>query len=47
MVTFGVKRCHYVMVEVDSHFIQLPTSILGTYKVFEHIDIQRIGIGIE
>ena len=35
------------MVEADSHFKLLPTSILGIYKVFEHIDMQHIGIGIE
>jgi hypothetical protein len=27
------------MVETDSHLKLLPTSILGIYKVFEHIDI--------
>ena len=32
------------MVEADSHLKLLPTSILGIYKVFEHIDMLSIGI---
>jgi hypothetical protein len=32
------------MVEADSHLKLLPTSILDTYKVFEHIDMLSIGI---
>jgi hypothetical protein len=32
------------MVEADSHLKLLPTSILDIHKVFEHIDIQSIGI---
>ncbi len=31
------------MVEADSHFKLLPTSILNIYKVFEHIDMLSIG----
>jgi hypothetical protein len=33
------------MVEADSHFKQLSTFILDTYKVFEHIDMLSIGRG--
>ncbi len=33
------KRCHFVMVEADSHLKLLPPSILDIYKVFEHIDM--------
>ncbi len=32
------------MVEPDSHFQLLPTSILDTYKVIEHIDMPSMGI---
>jgi hypothetical protein len=32
------------MVEADSHLKLLPTSILDTYKSFEHIDMLSIGI---
>jgi hypothetical protein len=32
------------MVEADSHLKLLLTSILDTYKVFEHIDMLSIGI---
>jgi hypothetical protein len=32
------------MVEADSLFKQLPTSILDMCKVFEHIDMLSIGI---
>jgi hypothetical protein len=32
------------MVEADSHFKLLPTSILDINKVFEHIDMLSIGI---
>ncbi len=32
------------MVEADSHFKLLPTSIFNIYKVFEHIDMLSIGI---
>ena len=38
------KCCDYVMVEADSHLKLLPTSILGIYKVFEHIDMLFICI---
>jgi hypothetical protein len=43
-VTCGVKRCHYVMVEADSHLKLLPASILDIFKVFEHIDMLSIDI---
>jgi hypothetical protein len=32
------------MVEADSHFKLLPTSILDMHKVIEHIDMLSIGI---
>jgi hypothetical protein len=32
------------MVEADSQLKLLPASILGIYKVFEHIDMLPIGI---
>jgi hypothetical protein len=32
------------MVEADSYPKQLPTSILDTYKVIEHIDMLFMGI---
>jgi hypothetical protein len=32
------------MVDADSHLKLLPTSILDTYKVFEHIDMLSMGI---
>ncbi len=38
------KWCDCVMVEADSHFKLLPTSILDIYKVFEHIDMLSMGI---
>ncbi len=38
------KWCPYVMVEADSRIKLLPTSILDTYKVFEHIDMLSMGI---
>ena len=28
-------RCHYIMVEADTHLRLCPTSILDIYKVFE------------
>ena len=40
------KYCHYVMVEANSHLKLLSASILDIYKVFEHIDMLFIGIGI-
>jgi hypothetical protein len=33
------------MVEADSHHILVPTSILDTCKVFEHIHMLSIGMG--
>ncbi len=33
------------MVEADSHLKLLPATILDTFKVFGHIDMQFIGIG--
>jgi len=35
-------RCHYVMVEADSHLNLLPPSILDIYKAFERIDMLSI-----
>jgi len=35
------------MVEADSPFKQIPTSILDTYKVIELIDMLSISIGWE
>ena len=32
------------MVEADSHLKLPPASILDIYKVFEHIDMQSMGI---
>jgi hypothetical protein len=32
------------MVDADSHLKLLPTSILDTYKVIEHIDMLSMGI---
>jgi hypothetical protein len=32
------------MVDADSHLKLLPTSILDTYKGFEHIDMLSMGI---
>jgi hypothetical protein len=32
------------MIEADSHLKLLLPSILGIYKVFEHIDMLSIGI---
>ena len=43
-VTYGVKWCHYVMIEPVSHLKLLPTSILDMYIVFEHIGMLSIGI---
>ncbi len=43
-VTYGVKRCNYVMFEAESHLKLLPTSILDMYKVFEHIDMLSNGL---
>ena len=37
------KWCCWVMVDADSHLKLLPV-ILGTYTVFEHIDMLSIGI---
>ncbi len=37
------KLWHYIMVKADSHLKLLPTSILGMYKVFEHIYMLSIG----
>jgi hypothetical protein len=34
------------MVDADSHLKLLPTSILGTYNVIEHIDMLSMGISI-
>ena len=39
-----LKCYHYVIVEADSNFKLLPTSILDKYKVFEHSDMLFIGI---
>ena len=45
VVTGKVKIMHFVMVDADSHLKLLPTSILDTYKVIEHIDIVgRVGM---
>ena len=38
------KWCHYVLVEADSDFKLLPTSILDKCKVFEHSDMLFIDI---
>ncbi len=38
------KLCIFVMVEADSHLKLLPTSILDTYKVIEHIDMLSMDI---
>ena len=35
---------HFCMVDADSHLKLLPTSILDTYKVIEHIDMLSMGI---
>jgi len=35
------------MVEAGSNLKLLPSSILHIYKVFEHIDMLSIGIGIQ
>jgi hypothetical protein len=35
---------YHVTVRADSHLKLLPTSISDIYKVFEHIDMQSIGI---
>ena len=35
------------MSEAHSHLNLLPASILDIYKVFEHIDMQSIGIGYQ
>ncbi len=43
-VICGVKWCHYVMDEANSHLNLLPTSLLDIYKVFEHIDMLSMGI---
>ncbi len=43
-VIYGVKLCHFVMFEADNHLKLHPTSILDTYKVFQHIDMLSIGI---
>jgi hypothetical protein len=32
------------MVDADSHHKLLPTSILDTYKVIEHIDMLSMGV---
>jgi hypothetical protein len=32
------------MIEADSHLKLLPTTILDTYKVLQHIDMLTIGI---
>jgi hypothetical protein len=32
------------MVDADSHFKLLPTSMLDSHKVFEHIDMLSMGI---
>ncbi len=37
------KWCDCVIVEADSHFKLLSTSILDIYKVFEHIDMMSMG----
>ncbi len=38
------SKCHYVMIEADSHLKLLPASILDMYKVFGHIDMLSMGI---
>ncbi len=38
------KWCIFVMVDADSHLKLLPTSILNTCKVIEHIDMLSMGI---
>ncbi len=35
------------MVEADSHLKLLPTFILDTYKVFEHIDMLPMGMQLK
>jgi hypothetical protein len=37
------KLCIIVMVDTEIHLDLLPTSILDTYKVFEHIDTLSMG----
>jgi hypothetical protein len=44
VVTCGVEMMHFVMVDADSLLKLLPTSILDTYKVIEHIDMLFMGI---
>jgi hypothetical protein len=39
-----LKWCIFVMVDADGHLKLLPTSILDTYKVIEHIDMLSMGI---
>jgi hypothetical protein len=34
----------FVMVDADIHIKLLPTSILDTYKVIEHIDMLSMGV---
>ncbi len=41
------KWWHNVIVEGDSHLKLLPGSILDIYKVFDHIDMLSIGIGLQ
>ncbi len=38
---------HNVIVEADSQLKLLPASILDIYKVFEHVDMLSIGIGLQ
>ncbi len=38
------KRCHYIMVDADSHLKLLPASILDINKMIEHIDMLSIDI---
>jgi hypothetical protein len=45
-VTCGVKRCNCILVEADRHLKPLPVSIVDIYKVFEHIDMLFMGMGI-
>jgi hypothetical protein len=41
------KRCHYVMVEADSHLKLIPASILDIYTVFKPIHMMSIGIQLQ
>jgi hypothetical protein len=39
-----LKLCIFVMVDAHSHLKLLPTFILDTYNVIEHIDMLFMGI---